>query len=145
MDNLKFIGQVKMGGPQPLNPQDQKYWEYWISPEGRVFKSRSDIDELEEITPSLTSTNKYKGKGYGGYYAVSTNKLPEKYIHRMVATHFVYNDDPQTKTCVDHIDGNKHNNHYTNLEWVTRSENHKRMHARLRAEGVVWTGRRVRL
>lgn len=145
MDNVKLIGTVKVGGRPAPNPQDQKYWEYWISPEGRLFKSRSDIGELQEITPTLTSTNKYKGKSYGGYYAVSTNSLPEKYIHRMVATHFVDNDDPVVKTCVDHIDGNKHNNHFTNLEWVTRSENHKRMHARLRAEGVVWTGRRVRL
>ena len=145
MDNLKLIGTVIAGGNRAKNAEDQKYLDYWISPEGRLFKSPSHTGKLKEITPRLTSTNKYKGKDYGGYYAVSTNNLPEKYIHRMVALHFVDNDDPEVKTCVDHIDGNKHNNHYTNLEWVTRSENHKRMHARLRAQGVVWTGRRARL
>ena len=145
MNNLKLVGQIKIGGNTPKNPADQKYWQYWISPEGKVFRSRSDLGELQEVNTSITSNNKYKGRSYGGYYAVATNRLPEKYIHRMVAKHFVHNDDLNTKTCVDHIDGNKHNNHYTNLEWVTRSENHKRMHARLKAEGIVWTGNKARL
>ena len=144
-DNLEFIGQVKFGGNQPKDPANIKYWEYWISNDGKLFKGRSDTDTLVEVNMALTSNNTYKGTQYGGYYAAPTNKLPEKYIHRMVASAFVHNDDPATKTCVDHIDGDKHNNHYTNLEWVTRSENHKRMHARLRAEGVQWTGRIPRL
>lgn len=145
MNNLKFIGKTKLGGTQPKDPSKAKYFEYYVSSDARVFKLRSDIRELQEITPSLTSTNKYKGHSYGGYYALSTNKLPEKYIHRIVAKAFVPNDDPDTKTCVDHIDGNKHNNLPSNLEWVSRSENHKRMHARLKEQGIVWTGNKPRL
>ena len=35
---------------------------------------------------------------------------------------------------VDHVDGNKMNNHYTNLQWVTAKENNARWRAR-RAAG----------
>lgn len=45
------------------------------------------------------------------------------YIHRLVALNFIDND--LHKNEVNHIDGNKENNSYINLEWATRSENQK--------------------
>ena len=44
----------------------------------------------------------------------------------MVAEHFIQNINSLPE--VNHIDGNKHNNHVDNLEWVSRSENE--IHAR---------------
>lgn len=44
-------------------------------------------------------------------------------IHRLVAFTWVKNSCVRTKTVVNHIDGNKLNNHFRNLEWVTILEN----------------------
>lgn len=44
-------------------------------------------------------------------------------VHRLVAETFIEN--PRSVRYVNHIDGNKKNNHVDNLEWVTHSENKK--------------------
>lgn len=60
------------------------------------------------------------GRTTSGYYTVSLNRK-SFYIHRLVAEKFIPN--PENKPCINHIDGDKSNNHISNLEWVTYSEN----------------------
>ena len=60
-------------------------------------------------------------RGYASV-ALCLNGIKKSFvIHRIVAFHFVENY--QSKPEVNHIDGNKLNNVFTNLEWCTSSEN----------------------
>lgn len=59
-----------------------------------------------------------------GYKTVLINKKGVRKVlkvHRLVAKAFIPN--PENKPQVNHKNGNKENNNYTNLEWVTGSEN----------------------
>lgn len=53
---------------------------------------------------------------------ISKGKVKNFRIHRLVADAFV-NGESNVRNHVNHIDGNKLNNHYQNLEWCSRSEN----------------------
>ena len=65
---------------------------------------------------------------YHGVYLCKTGIVKRVEIHRLVAIYFIPN--PMNKPCVNHKDGNKYNNHFNNLEWVTHKENstHAKIH-----------------
>ena len=65
-----------------------------------------------------------------GYYYVSfqhKRRRIKRYIHRLVAEYFVDNAAPQEKRIVHHIDKNRRNNHYSNLQWCDAKE-HSLLH-----------------
>lgn len=84
---------------------------WFISKDGDVWTGKHN----KMMTPT---TN-----GVGYYQLIYRDKGTRKkhYIHRLVAKVFI---GPIEKgLCVNHKDGIKSNNHYTNLEIVTRKEN----------------------
>ncbi len=62
--------------------------------------------------------------GTQGYLYMTLSKDGERSEHkisRIVAKAFIPN--PYNLPVVNHLDGIKHNNHFTNLEWTTQKEN----------------------
>lgn len=62
-----------------------------------------------------------------GYLTVSLqcndNKRRTFYIHRLVAMSFIYNDNPELKTQINHKNMCRCDNFVDNLEWCTQQEN----------------------
>lgn len=92
--------------------------QYEVSTFGNVrrfykgVKSAGTVDRYKSIHPTPHK------KGY--------LKMRIGYVHRLVALAFL--PAVEGKTHVNHIDGNKQNNHYTNLEWCTPTENNLHAH-----------------
>lgn len=87
---------------------------YLIKEDGTVW-STTDVDSSPETWHCIAT---YNGKGYR---RVRLQGKTFK-VHRLVAEAFVPN--PDNLPYVLHIDGNRENNHFSNLEWSARQSNH---------------------
>ena len=97
---------------------------YKVSNLGRVIRIAFDHPAKNGAVCSLPEKILIPQLMTIGYKCVgirSDGKHQTKYVHRLVASHFVKNNCIGNQ--VNHIDGNKANNHYTNLEWSTPSHN----------------------
>lgn len=99
--------------------------------EWRKMKSLKFLYEVNENGEIRNVKSKKVISGYvekNGYVRVKfENKclggIVRTTVHRMVAEAFIPN--PQNLPEVNHIDRNRANNHVSNLEWVTHSDNMK--------------------
>lgn len=85
--------------------------QYDIYDDGRCFSHRTN----KFLTPQMSS----KYPTYNLTY--NDGKKRKTKVHRMVAEAFISN--PNQLPMVNHKDGDTHNFHVSNLEWVTASEN----------------------
>ena len=85
---------------------------YSVSTEGRIRKNSNG----KIMTPSKKSN---------GYMSINLftcdGRRKKELVHRLVAITFLNNDMHFPE--VNHIDGVRDNNHLTNLEWVSHTEN----------------------
>lgn len=87
-------------------------WEdYLINCSGDVYSIR----KKSFIIPSLDN------RGYLHFTASVNGRRKTIRLHRVVAELFI--DNPNKYNLINHIDSNKQNNHYKNLEWCTASHN----------------------
>ncbi len=104
----------------------QEIWKDIPSFEGKYqvsnFGNVKSLNYLRTNTPRLLKQNNHKD-GYKliGLSNEKTGKKKYFTVHRLVAQAFIPN--PENKATVNHIDGNKANNHVSNLEWATPQEN----------------------
>lgn len=94
-----------------------KWGPYAVTRDGRVYSFRTRPGWLK-----LASNGDYLQVYLTNYQGDMRRWFK---IHHLVAHLFVRNKRPGVAVEVHHIDHNKHNNHYKNLRWVTRSENIK--------------------
>jgi hypothetical protein len=91
-------------------PYDEKYF---VSKCGKIFS----MDYKKWLDPNITRL------GYN-YCSLKNPRTKNKFIavHRVVAYTYL-GEPPLDKEEINHKDGNKLNNHVSNLEWCSRKEN----------------------
>eukprot|EP01026_Neomeris_dumetosa_P080350 TRINITY_DN88816_c0_g1_i1.p1 TRINITY_DN88816_c0_g1~~TRINITY_DN88816_c0_g1_i1.p1 ORF type:complete len:135 (-),score=1.66 TRINITY_DN88816_c0_g1_i1:75-479(-) len=104
---------------------------YQVSNKGRVRsmarKMYCMFCRCERVIKGMVLKRRIHPTGYDRHDLGKTKKKKIYRVHRLVAEAFIRNPDPKRKVQVNHKDCNKLNNHVSNLEWVTPSEN--RLHA----------------
>lgn len=92
----------------------------WVAGKGAIRKNKSII------------RRPYKWGGeYWGIVLYNRGNHLHRLIHQFVAYEFVEEnriENPSFDYTVNHKDGNKSNNHFSNLEWMTRGENTSHAH-----------------
>lgn len=96
------------------------YSWYIASPDGKIFNivTMTDVVMYERPTKKGTYIN-------ARVVGDTLEDRSDTGVHRLVALAHLPYDPEWRKKEVNHDDGDKHNNHYTNLEWFTRSQNIK--------------------
>ena len=109
------------------------YEQYQVTNDGKVFNTKTNhwikpyIGKLGYIIYNLSNSE--------------TNKRTNISAHRLVAYTYLSLPDLINSYEVDHIDEVKANNHYTNLQWITHSDNISKSF-KLGKRVSVWKGKK---
>lgn len=99
---------------RPINIKG--FEDYLINKEGVVFSTKRSAVLKTDLT----------NVGYKRVTLCNEGQTLRMSVHKLVA--LTYLDGYKEGLVVNHKDGNKLNNHVSNLEWVTHSQNRKHAH-----------------
>lgn len=81
----------------------------------------NEYGEVKNVNTNHIMATDINSAGYERIQVRKNGKSKKLFRHRLVAQNFL--DNPNNYKEVNHIDGNKHNNHVSNLEWCDRTHN----------------------
>lgn len=124
MKNLNELPQISQ-----TNGDTSDVWMDVLGYEGIYKISRfGDVKTIERKQPNGTSFYRARIRKITvtpkGYHRINLCKLSKQkafFIHRLVA--IAYLSNPNNYSQINHIDGDKSNNHVSNLEWCSDLQN----------------------
>lgn len=116
----KYDGS-KTAKPKKVNKKDETVIRWKIIPTHENYEV-SNFGNVRNIETGYVLKNCVK-MGYHYCSMTKEGSTKKHRVHRLVAISFIKN--PNKYPIVNHIDGNKLNNHYKNLEWTTSSGNNQ--------------------
>ncbi|MCX7985839.1 MAG: NUMOD4 motif-containing HNH endonuclease [Bacteroidales bacterium] len=96
----------------------------------------SNFGRVKSYCQNHTKGKILKPSKIGGFNVVSLKvggKSRHFLVHKLVAEAFVPRNNPDDEAVI-HLDWNKTNNFYKNLQWVSKKECYNRMHKKLQEE-----------
>lgn len=94
--------------------------ERWAAIDGGLYEV-SDHGNVRRVADGRLLKPSTGKLGYPRVILHHCGNPKTMFIHQAVAEHFV--GPRPSGVVVDHIDGTRHNNHYTNLQYITHAEN----------------------
>ena len=97
---------------------------YEVSNYGRLRSFQLASPAQANANDANRTSRLIKGSVIQGYRSLnirSEGKTLNRYVHKLVAEHFVNRADPD-QIFVIHLDHDKQNNYHLNLRWVTKAE-----------------------
>ncbi|WP_080238867.1 HNH endonuclease [Spirosoma rigui] len=122
---------------------------YHVSNYGRLRSFQSATSATSSAEGKNADGTLIKGSVIQGYRSLnirSGGKTLNRYVHKLVAEHFVTRQKPD-QTFVIHIDHDKLNNVFSNLQWATKDEmiEHNRNNPNLKNRPVTQRTRNYKL
>lgn len=100
-----------------------------IKEEIRTIEIKGNILQVSNLGRVIRDGNELRqNENFDGYLVVYVGNNRSVGVHRLVAMAFIPNDKPEVKNEVNHKDFDRKNNMYTNLEWLSHSDNVKYSH-----------------